>query len=148
MVETVTYWIRFNCAWRKVTTSLAQWAKLPHVVGSCKVVPALLTVLLLGPVTPAGVVPEDGRFTGGFEKLTSEETAIPSLEPSFSWPSGSGTAPGIGTASAAGAASEGGPDANDMNDMLVTDWSCVLPDPAIAVPEAAPDTPTNRAMCC
>lgn len=55
MIATITYWIRIHCKWSKVTTSITEWAKLPHVVGSfaCKAVP----LVLIGLLPPTSFVP-------------------------------------------------------------------------------------------
>ena len=65
MLSNITYFIRQKCHWVKVTTSVAEWAKIPHAVVSpvCKAAPLLLGLLAGGPspVAPAALAP---RFTG------------------------------------------------------------------------------------
>jgi hypothetical protein len=50
----ISYFIRVNCKWIKVTTSVGEWAKVPHAVvtTSCKVALPLLTAALLGGASP------------------------------------------------------------------------------------------------
>jgi hypothetical protein len=49
----ITYFIRIACAWYKVTTSLAKWARLPHVVGTIGCAVVLGTIPFLHPPPPA-----------------------------------------------------------------------------------------------
>jgi hypothetical protein len=46
----ITYFVRKYCNWVKVTTSVAEWARLPHVhaaaAGACKASPLLLAIFL------------------------------------------------------------------------------------------------------
>jgi hypothetical protein len=76
MLETITYWLRIGCTWRRVTTSVAQWARLPHVSGGCKLVPALLTGLMLPPASPAvpTVPPAYNQFVPASEATTEQQT--------------------------------------------------------------------------
>jgi len=78
----ISYFIRAGCRWLKVTTSVSQWARLPHVVGTlvCKATGLLLLAGLTGSMP--GAMPVGGLSAGSVQPSAPRQVAAaPSSTP-------------------------------------------------------------------